>query len=119
MKVLYLQQSHSFINYKVVFGFLQGTMIYKIIGDMPAPTYFGIRNTTGALFIKADLKDDTLFTYLVAIVEIKAQNYCSFQLKNLQACVNIFPKYYKIKFSEGFYCCCYFNFFCEIKKGLH
>lgn len=44
----------------------QGEMVYEAIGDVPAPSFFGINASTGAIYVRADLKQDDDFEYHVS-----------------------------------------------------
>ncbi len=40
-------------------------MKYQVIGDVPAPTFFGINEDTGRIFVKSNLKADDEVDYRV------------------------------------------------------
>ena len=46
--------------------FLQGDLVYNVIGDSIGPFYFGVNDTTGVVTLKNDLRTDTNnFQYVV------------------------------------------------------
>ena len=45
---------------------LQGSMQYKVIGDMPAPSFFDINQNTGRIVVKTNLKLDDGMEYKVS-----------------------------------------------------
>lgn len=40
-------------------------MIYGVVGDMPAPTFFGINENSGQIYVKSNLRTDTNMEYKV------------------------------------------------------
>ena len=49
-------------------SFSQGSIKYRAIGDFQATFYFGVDENTGQIFVKNDLKQDLLNTYVVCII---------------------------------------------------
>ena len=45
---------------------IQGEMVYEAVGDVPAPSFFAIDRSTGAISVKANLKEDDDFEYIVS-----------------------------------------------------
>ena len=54
-------------------------MMYRVVGDIPAPTFFDVNPTTGALFVKENLKLDNQLEYMV----------CAFIIAGASITVNI------------------------------
>ena len=44
---------------------LIGDIVYTVVGDVPAPSYFSLNPVTGAIFIQDNLQLDTLLSYTV------------------------------------------------------
>ena len=45
---------------------LIGNIVYTVIGDIPAPSYFSVDSTSGAISARADLTLDTTLQYTVS-----------------------------------------------------
>ena len=54
------------MNMFLIFHFIQGDLIYEIVGDIPAPSLFKVNSRSGDIAIKTDLKTDDAFEYTVS-----------------------------------------------------
>ena len=51
-------------QYKIVY-FFQGELVYEVVGDLSAPSYFRVDNN-GNVFVKQSLREDIQLEYVVS-----------------------------------------------------
>lgn len=49
-------------------------MSFAVLGIVPAPYYFGIKNDSGDVYVKTDLRTDRSFQYTVSFITVSHVN---------------------------------------------